>query len=684
MTRPQKVKRVHLDTGEFVIFDSLVDAEKGTPGASKPNICKCLSGQLKKHAEYIWERVSDVGDNSMFTEWKEYPDYPDTLVANTGQVKVKGVLRKTIKDKRCQNVFIYLDKVVLLWKIVAATYFSDQFNPKSRNCDFKDGNSENCSVDNLILNPPPKPRKIREELSEKVCTICNNLLGVHLFSENRNACNSCRRQRNHERESVTKTCSECKQTGESNTFHGSKCNKCTWKQKVEKNQLKDVVGVLPKECIKCHTTTSDFQFRQELNAYRNVCVSCIKLNNQEKQYWKAWRLKQRTFNEDSFLKRNAEVHREWIRNNPDVVKRYTEDRARSPEQKITQILNYAVKKKISINEDDVIALKHKLSTPCSFCGYLDLDVRVNTLVLINYRLGYSDANTISACTTCSNMKHTNSISKFLGYVFDIVAHNNLDTTDLPITRTLPPSKWTCNGHTDGHEYNKKIDSSKYNYLKDYPCYLCGISPSDATPDRVDSTKPYTTDNVKACCKNCNYLKKDFDLTEFLNHLAYIFNKCYSQRDLEIYKDDTVGKGYQNFISKKNCDDGDELSYYFKESVVLGHDSTNDNTKTTYKRPRPRGKWVEHPLHYRVLVYSTSKGELLASYPSMKECASAIGYSYTGITTAIKERYGIICDNKYRIVTVTDIEEWKKLSEKVSLEAQEILEKNIKKLKCKQL
>lgn len=675
MTRPQQVKRICPNTGDVVFFDSLVDAEKGTSGARKPNICKCLSGQLKKHAGYMWERVSD---NIEDTEWREYPGFPGTSVSNTGQVKVKGVLRKVIKESRCQNVFIYLDKLVLLWKIVAATYFPEQFNSKSRNCDFKDGNPENCSVDNLILNPPPKPRKNIEKVSEKVCTVCDNLLGIHFFSENRNVCNSCRRQQQKSR-SVTKTCSECKQTGESNTFHGSKCNKCTWKQKVEKNQLKTDVGNLPKQCIKCHTVTSDFQFRKELNAYRNVCVTCVKLNNQEKQHWKAWRLKQRTINEDSFLRRNAEVHREWIRNNPEAAARINLSKPKSAVQRLTQLFYNAKEKGISYDKSESDLLMAKMSTPCSFCDYLDLDVRVNTLTLINKEIGYINSNTLSACTTCSTMKHTRKISQFLGSVFDIVVHKNLDTTDLPIARTLPKSGWTGNGHVNIHNYTKKLnlldDKDEVRNRMDFPCYLCGISPSDGV-DRIDSNKPYISDNINPCCSSCNYLKKDFILKELFIHLAYIFNKCYNQSDFQILSN--ASASYSKDWMKPKEDDF-ELSDFFTNAVVLGHDITNnDNTKTYYKRARR--KYVENPNHYRLLVYSLDPSSgmytnLVASYPSMKECAEAMCYNYTGITKRIKEHGGIVCKQMYKLVTEKSIEKWEELSKSVTEHSQKIFERD---------
>jgi hypothetical protein len=72
------------------------------------------------------------------------------------------------------------------------------------------------------------------------------------------------------------------------------------------------------------------------------------------------------------------------------------------------------------------------------------------------------------------------------------------------------------------------------------CYLCGKEPSQVRKkqakintvvkdyiyngiDRLESHTGYENNNVKACCKKCNMMKKDLSLLEFLNHINTIIN-----------------------------------------------------------------------------------------------------------------------------------------------------------------
>lgn len=69
------------------------------------------------------------------------------------------------------------------------------------------------------------------------------------------------------------------------------------------------------------------------------------------------------------------------------------------------------------------------------------------------------------------------------------------------------------------------------------CHYCGIhlpaiqktrgkssgSFSYTGLDRVDNSKPYTKDNVTACCWKCNQMKHSNSYEEFLTHITKIYN-----------------------------------------------------------------------------------------------------------------------------------------------------------------
>ena len=48
-------------------------------------------------------------------------------------------------------------------------------------------------------------------------------------------------------------------------------------------------------------------------------------------------------------------------------------------------------------------------------------------------------------------------------------------------------------------------------------------------DRVDNLMGYTLNNVVACCKNCNTMKKDLNKEEFLNIITLIYNNFNIER-----------------------------------------------------------------------------------------------------------------------------------------------------------
>ncbi len=54
-----------------------------------------------------------------------------------------------------------------------------------------------------------------------------------------------------------------------------------------------------------------------------------------------------------------------------------------------------------------------------------------------------------------------------------------------------------------------------------PCTYCGKDTGQGI-DRIDSNRGYTDDNVCACCKTCNYMKRDLSLEDFKNHIALVY------------------------------------------------------------------------------------------------------------------------------------------------------------------
>lgn len=91
-----------------------------------------------------------------------------------------------------------------------------------------------------------------------------------------------------------------------------------------------------------------------------------------------------------------------------------------------------------------------------------------------------------------------------------------------------------------HEYKKRaiqrnlafeLTDTQFSSIVIQPCYLCGKETNIIHKngiDRVDNTKGYIDGNVKSCCWNCNYMKRDYAYNKLMDkcHLIYEYQKVH--------------------------------------------------------------------------------------------------------------------------------------------------------------
>ena len=84
----------------------------------------------------------------------------------------------------------------------------------------------------------------------------------------------------------------------------------------------------------------------------------------------------------------------------------------------------------------------------------------------------------------------------------------------------------------GYEYDLTEEEAVELFESD--CFYCGDPPSNAKKDkdrvylyngidRLDNSRGYYSDNVVSCCHTCNKMKMDLSYSEFIDHIAKIFN-----------------------------------------------------------------------------------------------------------------------------------------------------------------
>ena len=81
------------------------------------------------------------------------------------------------------------------------------------------------------------------------------------------------------------------------------------------------------------------------------------------------------------------------------------------------------------------------------------------------------------------------------------------------------SQYMSGAKKRGYEFSITLEEFTAHYYLD--CCYCGDKVDGIGLDRVDNTKGYTSDNIVACCENCNRLKMDRDLPDWINHMKKI-------------------------------------------------------------------------------------------------------------------------------------------------------------------
>jgi len=70
-----------------------------------------------------------------------------------------------------------------------------------------------------------------------------------------------------------------------------------------------------------------------------------------------------------------------------------------------------------------------------------------------------------------------------------------------------------------------LSEELFDSTREQPCYLCGKEQSDLHKngiDRYDNKKGYTEENIRSCCSNCNYMKKNYEYEVLLSKLKCIY------------------------------------------------------------------------------------------------------------------------------------------------------------------
>jgi hypothetical protein len=268
---------------------------------------------------------------------------------------------------------------------------------------------------------------------------------------------------------------------------------------------------------------------------------------------------------DGYLQHNANVMKNWRDRNPEKMAEANRKRRESIEAHFKIYARSARLKKLqfTFSEEE---FKELVVQSCYYCDTLDekgfngID-RMNNFtekhlpsdrhssvkfpksgVKKTHELlepvGYIHDNSVSCCAMCNWLKGSLDSATFIKRVRHIHSfYNSSGNTRHP--ECFPDAKCVSYLSYRSRAEKKKLEfaisNEEYKSIILQDCYLCGKKTTETNTngiDRVDNAFGYSMENCKACCKECNHMKKDYELREFIGKIEKI-RDVWSKKELPI-------------------------------------------------------------------------------------------------------------------------------------------------------
>jgi len=169
-----------------------------------------------------------------------------------------------------------------------------------------------------------------------------------------------------------------------------------------------------------------------------------------------------------------------------------------------------------------------VTKPCFYCDY-HKEGEVNGIDRLDNNKGYTVENSKPCCEMCNHMKQMYHVQYFLAKVGHIATdsppessfHDTWNYSKSLCTTTYSRQKHNCKGR----KIEFLLTERQWNELINGICYICGFSGTAIGIDRFDnSTRSYTYDNCKPCCRPCNLMKFTYSFEELKKQCKKIHAK----------------------------------------------------------------------------------------------------------------------------------------------------------------
>lgn len=326
-----------------------------------------------------------------------------------------------------------------------------------------------------------------------------------------------------------------------------------------------------------------------------------KKDNPDKVYngYTSYRARQLTENPEEYRAKIAEQTRKWRIEHPEKVAEINLKRRLKP----NYCYDFYVCRAARDGYDFDLTfeeLEKLVKKKCYFCNCDQTIIngvkRLNGIDRLDNNLGYLKDNIVACCRVCNMMKNTlneatfilmcSHIANYSGFVKEVSIYKN------NLVVNSHNYEYVFNNYVSDNNYNryrnragdrnKEFDISKdfYEKLKKDTCYLCGKKTQFGHVngiDRINDKIGYVESNCASCCGNCNYLKRNYKLFDFIFKCCQIFN-THKNKLNKIEEVWTPSCAIQKNVNKK------KLSVDEKNFLKIERD-TNRHQKTMATKTR---------------------------------------------------------------------------------------------------
>jgi hypothetical protein len=208
---------------------------------------------------------------------------------------------------------------------------------------------------------------------------------------------------------------------------------------------------------------------------------------------------------------------------------------------------------------------------------------------------------------------------FINRIEHILTHmglfqGELHPEDFKDIKNVEYSHYKCRANKKEIEF--KLSKSEFNEKIKDPCYLCGKNTTEIHKngiDRFDNEKGYILNNIKSCCGNCNYIKRNNQYDEMIDKCMKICVKHRKPLQKVIFKTNTVTNNkIENVVVKI-----EKVKAESNTSIVKGNKQTKEE-KAEKARIRKQNQRERQKQMYGDEEYKKMKAKEIAEYRANKK------------------------------------------------------------------